>query len=189
LLWCGGLRVEADTLNPSFLRVPLMLHMRREIKDVNSTTLCRLDNRRLHQKQILALDYELFRLTQDTTFALSVNDTHRRQAKALRMKGVRHLHLNEHSSDPRRNPNHPLHESFVRVCDDADEDTLPSHLGKKASGEAAKEGDQAEYAIPHGLLDSEEDEEEIAERLVPSLRRIARRRLSPDSTGRCPGRP
>lgn len=179
LMWCGGLRVESDALSPSFLRVPLMLHMRKEILDDDTTTISRLQNRRRRQKQLLALDYELFSMTQDSDFAMNVNNTHRRQAKALNLRGIRNIKLNEASADPRRNPNHPLHESFIRICDEEDAESAPSQIGRKLKKQEA-ELSEAEMQARQGLplpsgygLQSEEDEDATRELVRKELVALA----------------
>lgn len=159
LLWCGGLRVEADVLSPSYHRIPLMLHMRKEISGHSTTTINRLENRRRRQKQLLSLDYELYNMTQDTSFAMIVNNSHRRLAKALHMKGIKNVVLNEASQDPRRNPNHPLHESFVRICEDADLYVKPEHLGRSPMEDSLEDEQRSFMSLRVSkMLDSEDDE-------------------------------
>eukprot|EP00796_Vickermania_ingenoplastis_P011617 gene11618-8006_t len=173
LMWCGGLRVEPDALSPNFQRVPLMLHMRKEILDKNTTTINRLENRRRRQKQLLSLDYELFNMTQDTQFAMTINNTHRRQAKSLNMRGIAQLKLREGHCDPRRNPNHPLHESFIRICDDSDMHTRPDHLGRSREEAALEEERSRISARTSHLLDSELDDAAMAEKVQKELVALA----------------
>lgn len=180
LLWCGGLRVEPDTLNASFLRVPLMLHMRREVKDEDtpSTTIDRTHHNRQRQKRLLALDYELFKITGDTQFAIAVNNTHRRQAKALHMRGLRHPKLRDGDPDPRRNPKHPLHESFIRICEAADAEMSINNLGQQEAGgkHASRPGstkDNMPLAKGATLMGKPESAEEQMLRLQRELEALA----------------
>lgn len=178
LLWCGGFRTEAAALSPSFTRIPLMLHMRREVVGVNSTTLERLFQRRQNQKRLLALDYEWYELTRNDQFCLTLNSSHRRQAAQLRQRGLSKVRLSEKSSDPRRNPHHPLHESFVRVCDDADlEKGAVKNVGKKSKHKDScleASGAGSVVGLPVGFgLESDEDEscpaEVVREKVLKEL--------------------
>lgn len=160
LLWCGGLRVESNALNPSFLRVPLMPYMRKEIISTEdaTTTVDRLEKRRQQEKRLLALDYEFFHVTKDVYFAQNVNGTHRRQAKELRLRGLKNVKFEEGSNDPRRNVNHPLHESFIRVCDEGDANIgAPYRVGHGSSFSSTyKKGERK--GRPHSAGEEGEDE-------------------------------
>lgn len=128
LLWCSSIRVAADSLNPSLLRVPPLFNMRTEVVTEGATSVAMRETRCNRQKHLLTLDYELFNVTHDTGFALSVNASHRRQAASLDLPGMGVVDLDERSSDPRYNPHHPLHESFVKVCDRTEKETGPKML-------------------------------------------------------------
>lgn len=169
LLWCGGLRIENNALNPSFLRVPLMPHMRKEIisSEEASTTVDRLEKRRQQQKRLLALDYEFFHVTKDIQFAQNINGTHRRQAKELRLRGLQNIKFEEGSIDPRKNVNHPLHEAFVRVCSEEDDIYAPYSVGyvssskpsSKKVGRRSKTPHSSDYTDGTWLSDMQEEED------------------------------
>ncbi|GET90608.1 hypothetical protein, conserved [Leishmania tarentolae] len=90
VLWSSCVRVEPDVMNPTLLRFPVCLNMRTEVLNDGGSTLTRLQTRRHRQRQLLALDAELFEMTRDFEFALALNASHKRQAKALGFRGRRH---------------------------------------------------------------------------------------------------
>ncbi|AYU80820.1 hypothetical protein LdCL_300007500 [Leishmania donovani] len=90
VLWSSCIRVAPDAMNPTLLRVPVCLSMRTEVLNDGGSTLTRLQTRRHRQRQLLALDAELFEMTRDFEFALTLNASHKRQAKALGLRGRGH---------------------------------------------------------------------------------------------------
>ncbi|CAM40174.1 conserved hypothetical protein [Leishmania braziliensis MHOM/BR/75/M2904] len=86
VLWSSCIRVAPDAMNPTLLRVPMCLNMRTEVLNNGGSTLARLQARRHRQRQLLALDAELFELSRDFQFALTLNASHKRQAKALGLR-------------------------------------------------------------------------------------------------------
>lgn len=83
VLWSSCVRVARDAMNPTLLRVPVCLDLRTEVLNDAGSTLNRLQTRRHRQRQLLALDAELFDIGRDYEFALTLNASHRRQARAL----------------------------------------------------------------------------------------------------------
>lgn len=142
LLWCSCVRVAADSLNPSFLRVPPALDMRAEVLNEGNSTVMRIESRRLRQKQLLALDNELYGVTKDLGFALTVNASHKRQAAALDMRGMAAAEESggggnagpgrRSCSSPAYDPQHPLYPSFQRIW--TPQDVANAQLVRPGSG-------------------------------------------------------
>ncbi|KAG5472243.1 hypothetical protein LSCM1_03641 [Leishmania martiniquensis] len=86
VLWSSCMRVAPDAMNPTLLRVPVCLNMRTEVLSDGGSTLMRLQARRHRQRQLLALDAELFEASRDFEFALALNASHKLQAKALGLR-------------------------------------------------------------------------------------------------------
>lgn len=177
LLWCGGVRVAADSLNPSHLRVPVALDMRMEICNAGMSSVEQLARRRLREKQLLALDYELFQASRDLEFAMVVNASHARQARALDLPGLQSTPPRPSQPesgggeggaggavDPRYDPHHPLHDAFLNVCDEGDTPVSVQDLGRRSPSAAAARGSR---------LSSDGDEASAASRLRPIAARIS----------------
>ncbi|KAK7200623.1 hypothetical protein NESM_000118500 [Novymonas esmeraldas] len=86
VLWSSCVRVAPDAMNPTLLRVPMCLNMRTELLNDGGSTLTRLQARRHRQRQLLALDAELFDVSRDFELALTLNASHQRQAVALGLR-------------------------------------------------------------------------------------------------------
>ncbi|KAG5473011.1 hypothetical protein CUR178_02927 [Leishmania enriettii] len=89
VLWSSCMRVAPDSMNPTLLRVPVCLSMRTEVLNDGGSTLTRLQARRHRQRQLLALDAELFDVSRDFEFSLALNASHKLQAKALGLRSGR----------------------------------------------------------------------------------------------------
>lgn len=118
VLWSSCVRVAPDAMNPTRLRVPMCLNMRTELLNDGGSSLTRLQTRRNRQRQLLALDAELFDISRDFEFALTLKASHQRQATALG------LHAYEGQPTPTRwqggqqvpvSTDHPLYASFLAL--------------------------------------------------------------------------
>jgi hypothetical protein len=118
VLWSSCVRVAPDAMNPTRLRVPMCLNMRTELLNDGGSSLMRLQTRRNRQRQLLALDAELFDISRDFEFALTLKASHQRQATALG------LHAYEDQPMPTRwqggqqvpvSTDHPLYPSFLAL--------------------------------------------------------------------------
>ena len=118
VLWSSCVRVAPDAMNPNRLRVPMCLSMRTELLNDGGSSLARLQSRRSRQRQLLALDAELFDISRDYEFALTLKASHQRQATALG------LHAYDNQPTPTRwhggqqvpvPPDHPLYASFLAL--------------------------------------------------------------------------
>ncbi|EPY25112.1 hypothetical protein AGDE_06668 [Angomonas deanei] len=159
LLWCSSIRVGADSLHPSTLEVPVRLDMRTEIINDGATSLEKMKLRRRRQKNLLALDYELFEVSRDLEFSLSVNASHKRQAKALGLKGLPELMMGDDPKDPRCNARHPLHPAFMTVCEPEDAIVNADSIGRSPETLVCEEDDE----VSDGLYQATPEERVKAE--------------------------
>ncbi|KAG5498535.1 hypothetical protein JKF63_02821 [Porcisia hertigi] len=122
LLWSSCVRVAPDAMNPTLFRVPMPLNMRTEVLNDGGSTLMRLQKRCHRQRQLLALDVELFDLSRDFEFALKLNTVHKMQAKTLGVRDrgrctrpkVRPMRMRGGNQVPLEQGN-PLYPSFVAL--------------------------------------------------------------------------
>lgn len=118
VLWSSCVRVAPDAMNPTRLRVPVCLNMRTEVLNDGGSSLNRLQTRRNRQRQLLALDAELFDVSRDFEFALTLKASHQRQATALGLRAYDGQPVPTRWSGGQQVPvatDHPLYDSFLAL--------------------------------------------------------------------------